>query len=115
MESFSFPQHRLLSPGLNRLNIVGSYVLRPFGHPVGMLFRVVGNFLAKFETGGQTSSYVQTFANVRNIVGHWEWLRPFARGFSLNRRKKYSGNGGGGGEGGEGLIFPSEIDINRKT
>ena len=34
-----------------------------------MLLSVVGNFLAKFETGGQTSSYVQTFANGRNIVG----------------------------------------------
>ena len=64
-----------------------------------MLLSVVGNFLAKFETGGQTSSYVQTFAT---LLGQqrWEWLRPFARGFSLNRRTKYSGNGGGGGGGG---------------
>ena len=81
-----------------------------------MLLSVVGNFLAKFETGGQTSSYVHSFATLLGQQ-HWEWLRPFARGFSLNRRTKYSGNGGGGGGWGrgEGLIFPAEIDIIRKT
>ena len=69
-----------------------------------MLLSVVGNFLAKFETGGQTSSYVHSFATLLGQQ-HWEWLRPFARGFSLNRRTKYSGNGGGGGGGGGGRPY----------
>lgn len=88
MESFSFPQQRLLSPRQTD-SLLGC---------CSVLLSVVGNFLAKFETGGQTSSYVQTFAA---LLGQqrWEWLRPFARGFSFNRRTKYSGNGWGWGEG----------------
>ena len=42
-------------------NIVGSYMLRPFAHPVVCC-------CAKFETG-QTISYVKTDATTPNIVG----------------------------------------------
>lgn len=35
-----FPAAQVIKPRANRLNIVGSYMLRPFGHPFGMLFRV---------------------------------------------------------------------------
>lgn len=119
MESFSFPQQRLLSPRQTDSTLLDLTfcVLDSLLGCCSVLLSVVGNFLAKFETGGQTSSYVQTFAA---LLGQqrWEWLRPFARGFSFNRRTKYSGNGwgeGGGGGEGEGLIFRSEIYIIRKT
>ena len=42
-------------------NIVGSYMLRPFAHPVVCC-------CAKFETS-QTISYVKTDATIPNIVG----------------------------------------------
>ena len=38
---FFFPAAQVIKSRANRLNIVGSYMLRPFGHPFGMLFRVV--------------------------------------------------------------------------
>lgn len=101
MESFSFPQQRLLSPRQTDWTLLDLTFCVRLDSLLGccsVLLSVVGNFLAKFETGGQTSSYVQTFAA---LLGQqrWEWLRPFARGFSFNRRTKYSGNGWGGGEG----------------
>ena len=101
MESFSFPQQRLLSlrqTDSTLLDLTFCVRLDSLLGCCSVLLSVVGNFLAKFETGGQTSSYVQTFAA---LLGQqpWEWLRPFARGFSFNRRTKYSGNGWGWGEG----------------
>lgn len=98
MESFSFPQQRLLSPRQTDWTLLDLTFCVRLDSLLGccsVLLSVVGNFLAKFETGGQTSSYVQTFAA---LLGQqrWEWLRPFARGFSFNRRTKYSGNGWGG-------------------
>lgn len=101
MESFSFPQQRLLSPRQTDWTLLDLTFCVRLDSLLGccsVLLSVVGNFLAKFETGGQTSSYVQTFAA---LLGQqrWEWLRPFARGFSFNRRTKYSGNGWGWGEG----------------
>lgn len=109
MESFSFPQQRLLSPRQTDSTLLDLTFCVRLDSLLGccsVLLSVVGNFLAKFETGGQTSSYVQTFAA---LLGQqrWEWLRPFARGFSFNRRTKYSGNGwGGGGRGGGRPYFP---------
>lgn len=101
MESFSFPQQRLLSPRQTDSTLLDLTFCVRLDSLLGccsVLLSVVGNFLAKFETGGQTSSYVQTFAA---LLGQqrWEWLRPFARGFSFNRRTKYSGNGWGRGAG----------------
>lgn len=108
MESFSFPQQRLLSPRQTDSTLLDLTFCVRLDSLLGccsVLLSVVGNFLAKFETGGQTSSYVQTFAA---LLGQqrWEWLRPFARGFSFNRRTKYSGNGWGGRRGGGRPYFP---------
>ena len=73
-----------------------------------VLWVAFGIFLAKFETDGRTFSYVQMFAEKLPTLlaqRYWEWLRLFARSFSLNRREKNSvvlGEGGGGGEEGGG-------------
>ena len=57
---------------VNRRNIVGCYMLRPFGQPVACCSLLLG-CCAKFETG-------------QNCEASWDLLRPFVILYVVGRR-----------------------------
>ena len=65
---------------VNRRNIVGCYMLRPFGHPVACCSLLLG-CCAKFETGQNCEATLGLVASVCYFVHCWASLRPFPRCF----------------------------------